>query len=65
MRPEHDRLAEDRRLENVVAAMVGQAAADKHRCRELIELRELAQRVEHDDVGTRIGINRQIGSPRS
>ncbi len=63
VRSEHDRLAEDRGLEDVVAAMVGQAAADEHRRRELVELRELAKRVEHDDVRARIGVDRQIGSP--
>ena len=43
--------------------MVGQAAADEHRGRQLVDLRQLAERVEHDDVGARIGVDRQIGSP--
>ena len=62
VRPEHDRLAEDRRLEDVVAAVIDQAAADEHRGRQLIELRQLADRVEHDDVGARLGVDRQIAS---
>ena len=62
VRPEHDRLAEDRRLEDVVAAVIDQAAADEHRGRQLIELRQLADRVEHDDVGARLGVDRQLAS---
>ena len=62
VRPEHDRLAEHRRLEDVVPAGVDQAAADEHRRRNLIDLRELADRVEDDDVGARLGVDGQIGS---
>ena len=46
-----------------MAAVIGEAAADEHRGRQLIELRQLAERVEHDDVGARLGVDRQIGSP--
>ena len=63
VRAEHDRLAEDRRLEDVVAAVIDEAAADEDRGRQLIELRQLADRVEHDDVGARLGVDRQLGSP--
>ena len=62
--PNDDRLAEDRRLEDVVAAVIDEAAADEHGRRELIELRQLADRVEHDDVGARLGVDRQLRSPR-
>ena len=44
-------------------AGIDQAAADEHRRRNLIDLRELADGVEHDDVGARLGVDRQIGSP--
>ena len=64
VRAEDDRLAEDRRLEDVVAAVIDQAAADEHRGGHLIELRQLADRVEHDDVGARLGVDRQLGAPR-
>ena len=58
MRSEHNRLSEHRGLEDVVSAMVGQAAADEHSRRELVHLRELAKRVEHDNIRARIGIDR-------
>ena len=45
-----------------MAAVIDQAAADEHRRRHLIELRQLADRVEHDDVGARLGVDRQIRS---
>ena len=64
MRAEDDRLAENRRLENVVAAVVDEASADEHGGRQLIELRELAERVEHDDVGAGFRVDRQVGPPR-
>ena len=64
VRPEDHRLAEDRRLEDVVPAVIGEAAADEHRRRHLIELRQLADRVEHHDVGARLGVDRQLRSPR-
>ena len=64
VRAEDDRLAEDRRLEDVVAAVIDEAAADEHGGGELIELRQLADRVEDDDVGARLGVDRQLGSPR-
>ena len=64
VRAEDDRLAEHRRLQDVVSALVDQAPADEHRRRHLIELRQLAERVEHDDVGARLGVDRQLGTPR-
>ena len=51
------------RLEDVVASMVDEAAADEDRRRDLVELRQLANRVEHDDVGAWLGVDRQLGSP--
>ena len=62
VRAEDDRLAEDRRLEDVVAAVIHEAAADEHGRRHLVELRQLADRVEHDDVGARLGVDRQLAS---
>ena len=44
-----------------MAAVIDEAAADEHGGRELIELRELADRVEDDDVGARLGVDRQLG----
>src|SRR5438093_12279585 len=38
------------------------SAADKDRRGELIELRELADGVEHDDVGPGLGVDRQLGA---
>ena len=64
VRPEHDRLAEHRRLEDVVAAVIDEAAADEHRRRDLIELRQLADRIEHHHVGARLGVDRQLGAAR-
>ena len=46
-----------------MAAVIDEAAADEHGGRQLIELRQLADRVEDDDVGARLGVDRQIGSP--
>ena len=48
-----DRFAEDLRLEDIVPAGVDEAPPDEHRGRHLIQLREFADRVEHDDVVTR------------
>src|ERR1051325_2606867 len=42
VRPEDDRFAVERRLEDVVSASGNEAAADEHDGRNLIELRELA-----------------------
>ena len=47
-----------------MAAVIDEAAADEHRGRDLIELRQLADRVEHDDVGARLGVDRQLGPAR-
>ena len=47
-----------------MAAVIDQAAADEHGGRHLVELRQLADRVEHDDVGARLGVDRQLGAPR-
>ena len=44
--------------------VVDEAAADEHRRGDLIELRQLADRVEHDDVGARLGVDRQLGAAR-
>ena len=62
VRTEHDRLAVHRRLEDVVAAGRHEAAADEHRRRDLIELRELADRVEDHGVGARLGVDRQLAA---
>ena len=51
VRAEDDGLAVDRRLEDVVAADVHQAAADEHGRRHLVDLRQFANRIEDDDVG--------------
>src|SRR5207244_2534177 len=64
VRSEDDRFAEHRRLENVVSALVYQAAADEDGGRQLVDLRELADGVEHDDVGAWFRVYRQLGSPR-
>ena len=64
VRTEDHGLAEHGGLEDVVAAVVGQAPADKHHGRHLIELRQLAERIEHDDVGARLGVDRELGSSR-
>ena len=64
VRTEHDRLAEDRRLEDVVASRVDQAAADEDRGRDLEELRELADGVEDDDVAARLGVDAQLAAAR-
>ena len=53
----------DRRLENVVASGWHQAAADEHDGGNLIELRELADRVENHRIRIRFGVDRQLGSP--
>ena len=63
-RTEHHRPPVHRRLEDVVAAGRHQAAADKGHRRQLIDLRQLADGVEHDDVGARIGVDGQLGPPR-
>ena len=47
-----------------MSAVIGQAAADEHGRRQLIELRQLADGVEDDDVGARLGIDRQLGPAR-
>ena len=59
---EDDRLAEHGRLENIVAAVVHEAAADEDGGGELIELRQLADRVEHDDVGARLDVDGQLAA---
>ena len=46
-----------------MAAVVHQAAADKHRGGQLIQLRQLSHRVEHDDVGPRLRVDRQLRTP--
>ena len=56
---EYHWLSEDRRLEDVVAAVVDEASAHEHRRGQLIELGQLANLVEHDDVGSRLGIDGQ------
>ena len=58
-------LAVDGGLEDVVAAGVDEAAADERDGRDLVELRQLANRVEHDDVGARLGVDGQLGSRRT
>ena len=60
VRAEHDRLAEDRRLEDVVPAGRHEAAADEHDRGHLVDLRQFAERVEHDDVGARVAVDRQL-----
>jgi len=64
VRAEDDRLAEHRGLEDVVAAGVGQAAADEHQRGNLVQLRELADRVEDDHVDARFGVDGQLLAPR-
>ena len=63
VRAEDDRLAVDRRLEDVVPAGRHEAAADEHRRGDLIELRELADRVEDHRVDARLGVDRQLAAP--
>ena len=62
VRPEHDGLAEHRRLEDVVAAGVDQAAADEDHAGDLVEPRQLADGVEDDDVGVGRLIDGQAGA---
>ena len=64
VRPEHDRLAEHRGLEDVVPSRIDQAAADEDHGGHLIHLRQLADRVEHHDVDAGLGVDRQLGPPR-
>ena len=45
-------------------ALVDQAAADEHRGRDLVQLRQLADGVEHDDVLARLGVDRQLAPAR-
>ena len=63
VRAEHDGLAEHRRLEDVVAAGVDQAAADEDHAGDLVEPRQLADGVEDDDVGVG-ATDRRAGSVR-
>ena len=60
VRAEHDRLAEHRRLEHVVAAGGHEAAADEHDRADLVDRGQLADRVEHDDVGARLGVDGEL-----
>ena len=62
VRAEDDRLAVERRLEDVVSAGRHEAAADEDRRRDLIELRQLADRVEDHRVGARLGVDRQLAA---
>ena len=64
VRTKDDWLPEHRRLQDIVASGVDEAAADEHHGRDLEELRELADRVEDDDVGARLGVDAQLGAPR-
>ena len=41
-----------------------QASANERHRRDLVERRELADRVEHDDVGARIGVHGQLRAAR-
>ena len=61
VRTEDDRLAVKRRLEDVVAARGHEAAADEDHGGDLKELGELADRIEHDDLLARLGIDAQVG----
>ena len=64
VRAEDDRLAEHRRLQDIVPAGVNQAAPDEDGGGDLIHLRQLADRVEHDDVRAGLGVYRQIRALR-
>ena len=44
--------------------LIHEAPADEHRGRHLIELRELTDGIEDDDLGARLGVDRQIGAAR-
>ena len=64
VRTKHDWLPEDRRLQDIVAASVDEAAADEDRGRDLEQLRQLADGVEDDDVAARLGVDAQLGAAR-
>ena len=64
VRTKHDWLPEHRRFQDIVASGVDEAAADEHHGRDLEQLRELADRVEDDDVVARLGIDAQLAAAR-
>ena len=47
-------------LEDVVASMVDEASAHEHRGGELVELGELADRIEQNHIGARLGVDREL-----
>ena len=51
------------RLEDVVPALIDEAAADEDDGRDLKQVRQLADRVEDDDVGARLGVDGELGAP--
>src|SRR5690606_6854920 len=63
VRAEDDRLAVDGRLQDVVPALRDQAAADEDDRRNLQQVGQLADRVEHDDVSARLAVDEQVGPP--
>src|SRR5262249_27149322 len=52
------------RLQDVVTAVVHETSADEDDGGDLVDLRQLADRVEHDDVGARFRVDWKLGSPR-
>src|SRR6266545_3314797 len=60
VRAEDNRFPVERGLEDVMAAGRHQASAYEHDGCKLIELRQLADRVEHDRVGARLRVDRQL-----
>ena len=46
-----------------MSAVINQAAADEHGRRHLVKLRQLADRIEHNDVGARLRVDWQLGTP--
>ena len=58
-----DGFAVDGRLEDVVSALIDEAAAHKDDGRDLKDVRELANRIEDDDIRTRLRVDGQFGAP--
>src|SRR5947207_6874572 len=63
VRVEDDRCPIACGFEDVMAAGRQQASADEHDGCQLIELRQLADRVEHDRVGARLRVDRELRPP--
>ena len=47
-----------------MAACGHETAADEHDRRDLVDRGQLADRIDHDDVAARLGVDRQLGAAR-